>query len=294
MSFTDAVFEQFHHVVEPESDCIYFFYCNVDDAVIDLLRDDYYYEICGRMVPLKSQVSLRRIKDDRNRIMKLVNSLLIRYVTVLYEKNVETWKDLQIEYEHYGKPFVGNRSYSYNSSDEDGIASLCVSFDSRCKIGIDLSNPDDIERFQISDLRDFYRSEFREIFTPGEVAELDLAFERLSRREQLQRLSEYWALKESLSKFEGFGLHKGLKRYAIEGPKVPMRIGEKRSSNAQSFTKIEDIELTSLAGHGPVRNACFLIPGTEIICSIMSDRKVVRVISMDAFSMVKFINESQG
>ncbi|ODV84062.1 hypothetical protein CANARDRAFT_29511 [[Candida] arabinofermentans NRRL YB-2248] len=206
-----------------ETSKLYFFYIDISDPrIYDYLSDDFNMEISLRMLSLKHQMKIRNNKSQKDRLIKLLTSLFLKYLVSCYEGSELIWDHLSVSVEKYGKPFLKNRGYSYNLSDEDGFVSICIDFtnvdsiDSPDAIGLDLANPKDIEAFNIRNLKDFYKSDFRDIFTDNEIEQIDKIFERDlvgDRVSQLRYLSQYWALKESYSKYKGYGLHRGLQSY---------------------------------------------------------------------------------
>lgn len=273
-----------------DSSTILFFYLDLrNEGIVQHFLDQFTFEICSRILPLKQQVHIRNIRDERLRIIKLINGIFVRYLVACFEKNLGSLSDIKIAHDKFGKPAFSNRpDYSFNSSDEESISSVAVCFHGVNPIGCDLSNPSDIEGFHLSDLRDFYKYEFRDIFTEMETIELDKMFKSkyyADRNSQLQILSQYWAIKESLSKMDGYGLNYGLRKYEVLGIGHPTEFirSNKKSMSKSLFEYLGNTELKPVGEpKSGVRNACFTIPETRLICSVVGRYSSVKIIKVDA------------
>ncbi|QOU18866.1 hypothetical protein BRETT_004085 [Brettanomyces bruxellensis] len=247
-----------------DSSTILFFYLDLrNEGIVQHFLDQFTFEICSRILPLKQQHALKKT---------LVHCLIFK-----------------IAHGKFGKPVFSNRpDYSFNSSDEESISSVAVCFHGVNPIGCDLSNPSDIGGFHLSDLRDFYKYEFRDIFTEMETIELDKMFKSkyyADRNNQLQMLSQYWAIKESLSKMDGYGLNYGLRKYEVLGIGHPTEFirSNKKSMSKSLFEYLGNTELKPVGEpKSGVRNACFTIPETRLICSVVGRYSSVKIIKVDA------------
>lgn len=276
---------------------ILFFYLDLrSDETIQYFLDQFNFEICSRVLPIKEQIRIRNIRDDRLRITKLFNGILVRYLVACFENSHSALSAIKITRGKFGKPAFFNRSnYSFNSSDEQSILSVAICFHSDKPIGCDLSNPSDIAKFDIENLRDFYKHEFSDIFTDNEVIELDRMFRKecyANRNSQLQILSQYWAIKESLSKMSGYGLNFGLKRYEVLGMKRPAELimPENKLQHQSLFECLGQLALKPIGEQiSGVRNVCFTIPDSKLICSVVGAYNLVKIIKVDAEGISEFI-----
>ncbi|QPG75859.1 hypothetical protein FOA43_003243 [Brettanomyces nanus] len=285
MSLADS----FHSLIDDTP--IFCFYINLNGS-LNILLDEYNFEMCSRLLPLDKQIRIRQIRSAKDRALKLLNSILVQYIVSLYERDYKQLTKLKISYGEFGKPFLLSRDYAYNIADEDGITSLCICFQTKLPIGLDLSNPKDIDRFALSDLRDFYRSEFSDIFSQKEQTDLKMAFARSdgSRETQLEILCQYWAFKESMAKYEGFGLHRGLQVYQFDSPRTLEQLTDVGGvDNSSPFKAVAKLELSEIAPH--VYNTCFTLPNSNIIGSIIAKYPSVKIIKLDLGKMVAFINK---
>lgn len=250
-----------------------------EDKGVCALRDDFKFELLLRNLTLKQQLRIRNTKNETDKFIKLLNSLFVQYVVGIYEKDKGQEREPIVELRSkYGKPYLENREYQYNLSDEDGIVMLAIGFSKSFKgkeIGIDLANPVDIERFNLKRLEDFYRSDFKAIFSSAEIENLDGYFETLSHQEQLLLLSKVWSLKESYCKYIGVGITAGMQNFEF-------------LTVCDNFeTTIDTIRLKPLKGYNPL-NACFIIPNSPIICSVFSHYENARLIKVDACDIINY------
>ncbi|GMG38519.1 unnamed protein product [Ambrosiozyma monospora] len=207
-----------------QSDSTLFFYIEITQEVEDLLADDFTWELAMRNIPLKQQLAINNLRFQSDRIIKLLNALILPFIINCKSKTKFTARDLAYGHGKFGKPFLVGPScvmqtkISFNLSDEDGVIGLFVQFDCSDEVGLDLANWKDIENFVDlgkSDVSQFYQIDFRDIFSDVEVLELDETMSGMGEtlEPKLKLLSQYWALKESYSKFLGVGLNQGLQNY---------------------------------------------------------------------------------
>lgn len=250
-----------------------------NDRSVHALRDDFKFELLLRNLSLKQQLKIRNTKNETDRFIKLLNSLFLGYVIAEYEKN--RFQGLQPFSEsrgEYGKPYLENRDYQYNLSDEDGIVMLAIGFKKSLKdkeIGIDLANPIDIERFGLNRLEDFYKSDFKDIFGSAEIENLDKYFGNLKYEEQLSLLSRIWSLKESYCKYVGVGLTAGMQNFQFFDLKNIVK-------TSNSLMKLQQIQ-----GYSPL-NLCFEIPDSSVQCSVFSHYDTAEVVKLDAYDIINY------
>lgn len=277
----DRVFDDFKEVTN--ANCLYFFYVNFSHT-LDHWLDQYNFEVCSRLLPIDKQIKLRNIKNSKLRVSKLISSLLLKYIIVCMDRDKKSWHELKFGCGKYGKPFLSNRDCCYNSTDEAQICSVCISWNNE-SVGVDLSDPQDIENFKLKDLHDFYRNSFKDIFTGAEIGNLDRLFDHCDRQKQLQILTQYWALKECRSKLDGFGLHLGLQRYQFNAISNPVEF--KYDNKSSAFNIQDNIPLKPI---GDISGICFHMPNSQLIgCTMCEKSKYVRIIEVDSLLMIDFL-----
>lgn len=265
-------------------------YENNENRGILLLRDEFKFELLLRKLNLKQQLKIRNIKNEFDRYTKLINLLFLNYIVENYEE--KEVKLIQSK-NKFGKPTLDNRSYQFNLSDEEGIVCLAVGFNEKMKnkeIGIDLANPLDIERFKLSKLENFYKVDFRSIFSNEEINSLDSLFNTLQYNERLNILSQIWALKESYCKYLGVGITAGMENYQfLNIRKVQnMENNNLRGVELKSKNKLisNKIELNKIEGYEPY-NVCIKIPETKFICSIFSHYKYAFLVKIEIEEFIR-------
>lgn len=282
---------------ENRDNTLFIFYANLLDESVDineskvvqLLRDDFKFELLLRNLSLPHQLKVRNIKSELDRDVKIINMLILKYILKRYEAgNVHSneWEESKNE---YGKPSLKHRNYQYNISDEIGMVCLAIGFNEKLnsEVGIDLANPDDIQRFGMSDLRSFYENDFRSIFGAKEILELDRSFGDLTYDEQLQRLTQMWALKESFCKYLGVGITAGMENFEFPKPKKPSVIEGGVEGSKDLFQVVaRDIEM-NFTGVVDVRNGCFQLPQSKLICSVFGDYKKACLVKVDVGNIIK-------
>ena len=277
------------------SDTLCFFYIDIldgkslnDSKIVQLLRDEFKFEIMLRQLSLARQLKIRNIKNELDRYSKLMNMLILQYVIAKYELNSGI---LEMTHNDYGKPKLRNKFYQYNISDEEGLVSIAIGFEEslkNCEVGVDLANPKDIEGFKLERLEEFYKHDFRSIYGSREIDMLDEKFTYLSYNDQLLLLSETWALKESYCKYLGVGITSGLEKYQF--PKVPevIRLSLVWDIADDGFEIFRDtLPLNIITGYEP-KNVCFEIPNRNIICSIFSHYEQARLIKISGLALIKY------
>lgn len=265
-----------------------------DNPIIHILRNDFKFETILRNLTLKQQLKIRNVKNELDRYVKLINLLILKYIIMNYE-NCED-KNIEIDERRgaFGKPFLRNYEYQYNISDENSIVSIAIGFNpsfKKTEIGLDLANPKDIESFQLSKLENFYKHDFRQIFTDNEVEKLDTIFKNLDYNQRLNTLSGLWALKESYCKYLGVGITAGMENY--EFIDIPELVNFDADNNFrhdfeknQKFEIVKQIQLGKITRYDP-KNACFKIPNTEIICSVFSQYENACLVNVNVEELIK-------
>ena len=277
------------------SDTLCFFYIDIldgkslnDSKIVQLLRDEFKFEMMLRQLSLAHQLKIRNIKNELDRYSKLMNMLILQYVIAKYELNSGI---LEMTHNDYGKPKLRNKFYQYNISDEEGLVSIAIGFEEslkNCEVGVDLANPKDIEGFKLERLEEFYKHDFRSIYGSREIDMLDEKFTYLSYNDQLLLLSETWALKESYCKYLGVGITSGLEKYQF--PKVPEVIRLPLVSDiADGGFEIfrATLPLNIITGYEP-KNVCFEIPNRNIICSVFSHYEQARLIKISGLALIEY------
>lgn len=290
---------------ENRDDTLFIFYADLLDGckdvneskVVQLLRDDFKFELLLRNFSLSKQLKVRNVRNELDRDVKVINMLILKYVLRCYEEikvQSHEWEESRNE---YGKPRLEHRSYQYNISDEVGIVCLAIGFNERLRgseIGIDLANPEDIQRFGLSDLQNFYKVDFRSIFGPNEIEELDRLFDDLTYDEQLQRLTQMWALKESYCKYLGVGIAAGMENFEFPEPKKFLLI-EKDVEGGQDLFEVvaRNIEMNKTVNFD-VNNGCFQLPQSKLICSVFGDYRKACLVKLDVRNIIKEFTQSGG
>lgn len=285
-------------VEENKKDTLFLFYADLTDKCADindsravqLLRDDFKFELLLGNFSLSEQLRLRNIKNELDRYVKLINMLILKYVLNNYEQEgvIEQYKESKNE---YGKPRIENRKYQYNISDEVGIVCLAIGFNedlNDSEVGIDLANPDDIERFELPNLKNFYRVDFKSIFGPDEIRELDQSFGDLSFEKRLQRLSQMWALKESYCKYLGLGITAGMENFQYPQPGDPLVINERITENHNSNFEVvtQNVQMKRFEGFD-VPNGCFQFPDSKLICSVFGHYRNLCLVKINIEYIIK-------
>lgn len=246
----------------------------IDESVLQL-RDEFKFEWLLRNLDLPSQLKVRNIKNELDRYVKLINMLILSYVVSTVENKMSK---LEMTRNKYGKPKMLNRKYQFNISDENGLVSIAIGFNENMEaedIGMDLANPKDIERFELSDLAHFYRKDFRGIFGDKEIEWLDRKFERLDYNKRLQLLSQCWALKESYCKYLGVGITAGMENFPFTDVRVLKNV------HGDCF------ELSPIVGYKPL-NLCLKIPESEIILSVFSHYSKAKLEKIDVKTIIDY------
>lgn len=266
---------------------------NPDDSrIVQLLRNDFKFELLLRNLDLKRQLKIRNTKNEMDRFVKLVNMIILRFVLEQYE-GLTNSKEIEEGRNKYGKPFLKNRDYQFNISDEENLVCLAIGFDERFKndeIGIDLADPTDIEEFKLEKLEDFYRTDFRAIFGCEEVEWMDYIFPQLTYKKQLELLSHIWALKESYCKYIGIGITAGMEKFQFPHCRDIVNVENQIDDYCHADTnyfKIEahNIKMEHIEGYGPY-NVCFKIPNSRFICSVFGHYSEVSLIKINIEKLI--------
>lgn len=185
-------------------------------AIKELLRDDYNFETCLRLLNLKDQLKVRNAKNEiqRNKslISKLFTKLVLNFVIYLFDGAIELfdpWRDLEMGYSRFGKPQLKKQEklpFQFNISSSNDILSVVVSLYSIEAIGIDLSHAEQ----KISTER--YLEDFHDIFDP--IEEQQLRQERDKWKRYIM-FNQFWTLKEAFTKFLGVGLNVDLRKFSF-------------------------------------------------------------------------------
>lgn len=264
-----------------DSNVLYLIYTELDetDQAIHYLRDDFKYELLLRNLSLKQQLRIRNIKNEDDRFVKLINLLMLKYVVAQYEKDAGV--DLEPIEEgrgEYGKPLLTNRNYQYNLSDEKDKVMIAIGFDESkavMEIGVDLANPDDIKNFELPNLENFYKTDFKDIFSKAEIDDLDRYFNTLDEEQKLGLLSRIWSLKESYSKYIGVGITAGLENFEF----LQLSDIDCINDNHVKFQQLHDYKPS---------NACFKIPSSNILCSVFSHYSTGKLIKINVIDIINF------
>ena len=272
-------------------DRLYLFYADLldgqtnaeDSKVIQVLRDAFKFELLLRKFTLKQQLKIRNVKSEIDRCVKLLNMLILEFIVEKYEQSNEVKGDKIVESRgEFGKPQLENRKYQFNLSDEKGLVMLAIGFDpskTNTEIGVDLANPEDIEDFNLNKLEDFYKLDFRNIFDDSEIEQLDACFQKLEYDKRLSKLSQFWALKESYSKYLGVGIAAGLQNYIFSA-----------NIEIKPTARLNEYQLDQLEPYEP-RNVCLTLPGHNILCSVFAHYNSCTLVKLNPLDIVNhFLN----
>lgn len=197
----------------------YLFTCLISQQLYDYLHDDFNFETTLRYLSLKLQLTIRRIRNDKVRIKRLVNMLFTRFVLNMVISKLEEMKgnvvdfhpfrELTFEYNEYGKPFVKQQKifqFWFNSSSSNDLLSLIIEFD--MPVGIDLSHAQQA----VSQTR--FLEEFSAMFDESEIHQL-LSIPR-EHNYRYYIFNQFWTLKEAFTKLVGCGLNINLAKFHFD------------------------------------------------------------------------------
>ncbi|KAH3660078.1 hypothetical protein OGAPHI_007283 [Ogataea philodendri] len=234
------------------------------DGCDEVLNDDFEFEQLIRTLPLTLQAKILKRRNKTDRHCGLVGALLTRYAVWGSEKSLKKWNDLEFGTGELGKPFVKNRPYKFNHSDEHKLVAVAVDFTGSSEVGVDLANPEDV-----GDPNKFV-GEFEAIFTESELAEVTSSVFGLSEQAAKQHLSLYWALKESYSKYKGVGLHHELKSYEFRNVSPVKPYPQSTEFNGQ--------------------HAVYMLLPHNTICSVVSDiRQIPNFVQIHGAELLHYI-----
>ncbi|KAG0690943.1 holo-[acyl-carrier-protein] synthase [Pichia californica] len=282
---------------EGKNETLFLFYVDIldgclninDSKIIQILRDDFKFEMLLRNFNLKLQLRIRNIKNEVDKYVKIINLLILEYIIKLYEDNNDN-VIIQIR-NKFGKPKLKNRNYQFNISDENGMVCLCIGFNEFKKdneIGIDLSNPIDIENFKLNKLEDFYKNDFKSIFSSNEINQLDKIFNKLNYDDRLLKLSQIWSIKESYCKYIGIGITSGMEKFQFNLIENKLQeINKINEINGDFLIKSRNIILNKIDYDYKPLQASFKIPDCKIICSVFGHYKKICLIKIDAEKIIK-------
>lgn len=193
------------------------FVCSTaDQAVIDLLSDEFNFEVCLRKLDLADQRIVRNNKHSP--IKALVLRLFARVVLnscihALNDRNCpfQPWAAIEYSYNKFGKPAVVSNTgtnFQFNSSSSNDLAAIIVQFGAQLPIGIDLSHES-----QDSISPDNFMNQFDGIYLDSEKVFLNSIAANHSRYVAFNHL---WTLKEAFTKYLGTGLNIDLKSFSFE------------------------------------------------------------------------------
>lgn len=223
--------------IQNETPQLVIFVCSTaNQAVVDLLSDEFNFELCLRKLDLVEQ---RVVRNNRHSPIKaLVLRLFAKYVLnscLCIERVYQTfdaWAEIKYSYNKFGKPAVNSgsgTSFQFNSSSSNDLAAIIVQFGAELPVGIDLSHES-----QNSISPDTFMEQFDGIFLAREKEYLDGIANLKSRYVAFNHL---WTLKEAFTKFLGTGLNIDLRSFSfnieesllVEGAKAVLQGSLKES-----------------------------------------------------------------
>lgn len=262
------------------------------DRSFRILQDDFKFECLLRNVNLKMQLKVRNIKDETARCVKILNMLILRYVIEAFEHCKGIRLDQLIEEKNkYGKPKLENRNYQFNLSDEEGVVMLAVGFNEDKKdfeVGVDLANPKDIKNFGIEKVDNFYRKDFRSIFSEEEIENLDKEIGILETAECLKLFSHVWALKESYCKYIGVGITAGMENFQFPNAKLVGKVEDNSTESIGIFELIFHNIETRKIGNVDALNASFELPNSDINVSVFTKYENVCLARIDGKQFIDY------
>lgn len=263
-----------------------------DSKIIQILRDDFKFETLLRNFSLLEQLKIRNIKNEIDRDVKVINMLILKYVVNEYEGEMnDKLTELVINKNKFGKPKLYNKDYQFNISDEFGIVILAIGFNTNLKdhdIGIDLSNPNDIENFKLDKLENFYKKDFKSIFNDDEIIQLDSYFNELEYHDRLNKLSQIWSLKESYCKYKGIGITAGMEKFPFIGNIKLLELPECKKNEifGKFIVKSMKIKMNKIEGYDAL-NCSFKMPESSLLCSVFGHYKNICLIKIDVEKLIK-------
>lgn len=254
----------------------------LDDKAINILRDDYTWELVLRKVSLKQRSSILNVKNEIDRMSKALNMLIFDYIRQKRHPDIE----VQIGRGEYGKPLDLANNCAFNISDEDRIVSLAMNLGNQ-QIGMDLAKPGDIIGFGIRPER-FINEDFKDIFTETERGHLMSRINDCnSEAEKFRLLSQHWALKESYCKYLGIGITSGLDQFEFNHPINEQIVLLYEGDSDEDFVQLAHIELQKLENYDPW-NAVLSIGNTGILASVFSHSNQATVYQVNIEKMVRY------
>ncbi|ODV64592.1 hypothetical protein HYPBUDRAFT_169160 [Hyphopichia burtonii NRRL Y-1933] len=158
-----------------------------DSELVDYLKDDFNFEVTARKLNLKQQAHLQLIRSTDLKIKKLVTQLFTKYILNYFLGQLDPWKDIQFEYNQYGKPKLPNLEFNQSSSNDL------------------ISMADSIDPNQILD-------QFYDIFHP---IEMKILLQENDVNIRYTKFNQLWTLKEAFTKLIGSGLNIDLKQFGF-------------------------------------------------------------------------------
>ncbi|AOA64572.1 hypothetical protein PP7435_CHR4-0158 [Komagataella phaffii CBS 7435] len=275
----DDVFQHWKQLTEGERNIL------VVVKVGNELEDDYLMELCLRQLSLKQRNRILARKNRHDQRMALLGGLLLRTILSLnYE--MDTLFEPEITVAPCGKPSI--KQLEYNMADDESVVGIVFRRKDAQKLGsesekpsikqlgIDLADIQTIKQFQEDPIQ-LLRS-FSDIFHPDETNFLERELPRHTEDRQFEILTQYWALKESCSKYHGIGLHQPLDQWVYRNISVlhsdKILNEEERAGLSRDYLRKLDLDWNYYQGTEPAY-VCKLT--SRIISSVIADTKPIVV-----------------
>lgn len=167
----------------------------LDVYVVDRTQyDDCYLKWADQVLPDKELLWLRRLRDDRNRIMATGDRMVLRALLSMF--TIATPKRLSIQRGPAGKPYLEGVQLHFNISHSENLLAIALS---NVPVGVDVERIDPSrEVLEIA----------RSVFYEDELGWL----ESMSFTCRARKFTELWSLKEAHLKRLGVGIAGGLAR----------------------------------------------------------------------------------
>ncbi|ANZ77921.1 BA75_04516T0 [Komagataella pastoris] len=251
------------------------------------LEDDYLMELCLRQLSLKQRNKILARKNRHDQRMALLGGLLLRAILSL-EYEMDILFEPEITVAPCGKPSI--EQLEYNMADDESVIGLVFRRKDDAlqlgnvleklptkPLGIDLADIQTIKQFQEDPLQ-LLRS-FSDIFHPNETKVLERELPRHTEEKQFEILTQYWALKESCSKYHGVGLHQPLHQWVYRDISVlqiekSLKEDEMEAGLSRIHLRKLDLDWNYYHGTEPAY-VCKLT--SRIIASVIADAKPIVV-----------------
>ncbi len=148
------------------------------------------------------QKKIVKIKHNEEKLRSIFAGLLLRYAFFDEGYTQNDWKNMELEYNEYGKPSIKEiKEFNYSLS-HSGEWIICAS--DRENIGADIQEK---RKWKLQMAKRFYHKEEYERL---------LSFDEKNKEEQTNNFYMMWAAKESCVKLIGRGIGAGISQYITD------------------------------------------------------------------------------